>query len=84
MAEVFSEFLGTDRIDLDLHGFDASGAAGNLDAVRHFETAEQLRDEVVNARVWGGVHYRRSGEAGAHLGRQVAHYGLNHAFRPAR
>src|SRR5262245_24468049 len=81
MAEVFSEFLGTDDIDLDIRGFDAAGLPGNLDAVHHFQTAEQLRDEVVNARVWGGVHYRHSAEVGVHLGRKIAHYGLNHAFR---
>ena len=81
MAEMFSEFLGTDDIDLDIRGFDAAGLPGNLDAVHHFETTEQLRDEVVNARVWGGVHYRHSTEVGVHLGRKVAHYGLNHAFR---
>jgi hypothetical protein len=81
MAEVFSEFLGTDQIDLDIRGFDAAGAPGNLDAVHHFDTAEQLRNEVINARLWGGIHYRRSGEVGVHLGRKVAHYGLNHAFK---
>jgi hypothetical protein len=81
MAEVFSEFLGTDRIELDLHGFDAAGAAGNLDAVRHYATTDQLREEIVGARLWGGLHYRRSSEAGVHLGRKVAHFGLNHAFR---
>jgi hypothetical protein len=70
------------RIDaVALH--DAAGAPGNLDAVRHYDIGKQLRTEVVNARVWGGIHYRRSGEAGVHLGRQVAHYGLNHAFKPA-
>jgi hypothetical protein len=82
MAEVFSEFLGTDNIDLDLHGFDAAGPAGNLNAVRHYDTADELRSEVVNARLWGGIHYRFSSEAGVQLGRKVAHYGLNHAFRP--
>jgi hypothetical protein len=82
MAEVFSEFLGTDDIDLDIHGFDAAGLAGNLDAVHHFDTADQLREEVINARLWGGIHYRRSSEVGVHLGLKVAHYGLNHAFRP--
>jgi hypothetical protein len=83
IAEVFSEFLGTDNIDLDLHGFDAAGAPGNLNAVRHYDTAEELRSEVVNARLWGGIHYRFSSEAGVQLGQKVAHYGLNHAFRPA-
>jgi hypothetical protein len=82
MAEVFSEFLGTDNINLDLHGFDATGAAGNLNAVRHYDTTEQLRTEIVNARLWGGIHYRFSTEAGVQLGRKVAQYGLNHAFKP--
>jgi hypothetical protein len=84
MAEVFSEFLGTDDIDLDIRGFDAAGSAGNLDAVRHFDTAEELRAEIVDARLWGGIHYRFSTEAGVQLGRKVAHYGLNHAFKPAK
>ena len=84
VAEVFSEFLGTDNIDLDIHGFSAAGAAGNLDAVRHFDTADELRAEVVNARLWGGIHYRFSTEAGVQLGRMVAHYGLNHAFKSTR
>ncbi|MEN3312194.1 MAG: hypothetical protein V7645_1523 [Actinomycetota bacterium] len=82
MAEVFSEFLGTDEIDLDIHGFDAAGLVGNLDAVHHFDTADQLREEVINARLWGGIHYRRSSEVGVHLGTKVAQYGLNHTFRP--
>jgi hypothetical protein len=82
MAEVFTEFLGTDHIDLDIHGFDAAGPAGNLDAVHHFDTADQLRQEVISARLWGGIHYRRSSEVGVHLGQKVAHYGLNQAFKP--
>ena len=80
MAEVFSEFLGTDRIDLDIRGFDPTGLAGNLNAVHHFNTAAQLREEVIGARLWGGIHYRRSSEVGVHLGQKVAHFGLNHAF----
>jgi hypothetical protein len=84
VAKVFSKFLGTDNIDLDIHGFDAAGLPGNLDAVRHYDTADELRSEVVNARLWGGIHYRFSGEAGVQLGRKVAHYGLNHAFKPVR
>src|SRR3954471_22930805 len=81
MAEVFTEFLGTEQIDLHIHGLDAAGPAGNLNAVHHFETADQLRQEVIGARLWGGIHYRRSSEAGVHLGQKVAHYGLNQAFK---
>ncbi len=83
MAEVFSTFLGTNRIDLHLHGFDAAGPAGNLDAVRHFDRPNELRHEIVDARLWAGLHYRFSGVAGVVLGRKVAKYGLRHAFRAA-
>jgi hypothetical protein len=81
MAEVFSEFMGTQYINLDIHGFDANGTPGNLNAVRHFDTAEQLRSEIIEARLWAGLHYRGSTEAGVKLGRKVAHYDLDHAFR---
>jgi hypothetical protein len=82
-AEVLTEFFGTDAIDVDIHGFDATGTAGNLAATRHFDTATELRDEIIDARLWGGLHYRGSSAAGVDLGRKVAHYDLNHAFRPA-
>ena len=81
MAEVFSEFLHTRRINIDIHGFDPNGPAGNLDAVRHFETTEALRDEIIGARLWGGVHYTFSSVAGVNLGRSVASFDLRHAFQ---
>lgn len=82
MAEVFSTFLGTNRIDLDIHGFDAAGSAGNLNAVRHFDMTNDLRHEIIDARLWAGLHYRFSGVAGVVFGRKVAKYDLRHAFRP--
>jgi hypothetical protein len=82
MAEVFSSFLGTNRFDLDIHGFDPSGAPGNLDAVQHFDMPSELRRQIVDARVWAGLHYRFSGVAGVVLGRDVAKYDLRHAFEP--
>jgi hypothetical protein len=82
MAEVFRAVLGTNRIDLDIHGFDPAGPAGNLNAVRHFDTTSDLRREIINARLWAGLHYRSSTVAGIVLGRQVAKFDLRHAFQP--
>lgn len=84
MAEVFSTFLGTNQISLDVHGFDPAGPPGNLDAVRHFDTPNDLRHEIIDARIWAGVHYHFSGVAGVVLGRQVATFDLRHAFRPVQ
>ncbi len=82
MAEVFSTFLGTNQVNINIHGFDASHAAGNLDAVRHFDMPNDLRAEIINARLWAGLHYHFSGVAGVVLGRNVAKYDLRHAFQP--
>jgi hypothetical protein len=81
MAEVFSNFLGTDAINLDIHGFDPTGLPGNLNAVQHFATAADMRTEIINARLWAGLHYRFSSEAGVTLGKEVADFDLAHAFQ---
>jgi hypothetical protein len=80
MAEVFSTVLGSNQLNMTIHGFDPSGAAGNLDATQTFATAADLRTQIVNARLWGGVHYRFSSEAGIAMGQSVARYDLKHAF----
>jgi hypothetical protein len=82
MTEVFSTFLGTQRIDVHIHGFDAAGSSGNLNAVSHFEMANDLRNEIIYARLWAGLHYHLSSVAGVVLGRNVAKHDLRQAFRP--
>lgn len=84
MAEVIGDFLGTNWIDVDIHGFSPTGSGGNLDAVRHFDRVNDLRAEIIDARLWAGVHYRGSGVAGVNLGRSVAKYDLRWAFQPVR
>jgi hypothetical protein len=84
MAEVFKIFLGTTHIDLDIHGFDPAGPVGNLNAVRHFDMPNDLRQEVIYARIWAGLHYHFSCVAGTALGREVAKFDLRHAFQRIR
>jgi vanadium-dependent haloperoxidase-like protein len=84
MAQVFRTFLGTIHIDLDIHGFDPAGPPGNLNAVRHFNMPNDLRQEVINARIWAGLHYHFSCVAGTVLGRKVARFDLRQAFQPVR
>jgi hypothetical protein len=76
VVEVLMHYLGTDQIDVDVQG------TPSLSVTRHFATADDLRAEVGNARVWAGLHYRFSVQAGSLLGREVADYDLEHAFGP--
>ena len=41
-------------------------------------------DEVIDARVFSGIHFRNSDEVGARIGRQVAQFVSKHALRPTR
>jgi hypothetical protein len=42
-----------------------------------------LRHEIIDARLWAGLHYHFSGASPVlFLGRQVANFDLSHAFRP--
>ena len=46
---------------------------------RTWSSTEALVTEVINARVWSGVHYRNSGNVGAKLGRHVGERAVSRA-----
>jgi hypothetical protein len=48
---------------------------------RQWTTFSQGVDEVIEARIYSGIHYRTSDEVGARVGRQVARFVANHALR---
>lgn len=81
MVEVFSSFMGTPNINLTIYGFDPAHPAGNLDAARTFSRANDLRAEIIDARLFAGLHYHFSSVAGVGLGRDVAKYDLHAGFQ---
>src|SRR6266511_3583161 len=82
-AEVFAAALGTNQIEVDIHG-SANGAAGNFDAVRHFDRVNDLTHEIIDARTWAGLHYRWSSVQGVILGHKTAHWALQRFFLSAQ
>jgi membrane-associated phospholipid phosphatase len=48
---------------------------------RNWSSFSEGVDEVIDARVYSGIHFRNSDEVGARLGRQVARFVLTHALR---
>ena len=51
-------------------------------AVRMFDTFTQPLTELIEARIWAGLHYRSGDVQGQALGRNVANYGAAHYFQP--
>jgi hypothetical protein len=53
------------------------------DIVLRYDTFKQITDDIDDARIFGGVHYRFDQEAGALLGRRIGEYILEHTLRPS-
>jgi hypothetical protein len=49
---------------------------------RTYHSLARMGQEVEDARVWGGIHYRTAVDHGSELGRNVADYGLKNYLRP--
>jgi hypothetical protein len=81
-AEVAAKLLNTHRIEIDIPGALGRNVTTLTAPPRHYATVEDLEREIVNARVWAGLHFRDSGEVGVKLGRDVAHYALDRYFLP--
>jgi hypothetical protein len=51
---------------------------------RHWATLSEGVEEVIDARIYSGIHYRTSDEEGARVGRRIARFVVNHALRAAK
>jgi len=67
-AGVLRTLFGGDEADFKLTSSTAPGVT------RSYTKLSDYVAEVVNARVYDGVHYRTSGEAGAAMGRKIGEY----------
>lgn len=69
-------FFGTDRMSFTF----TSASSGTT---RSFTSFSQALDEVIDSRVWAGVHFRAAEVQGARLGAEVARWERRHYFKPA-
>lgn len=50
----------------------------------HYTAFHQITDDISDARVYGGIHFRFDQDAGAALGREIGTYVYKHNLRPVR
>jgi hypothetical protein len=76
IVAALQQFFGTDRVPLTLHSNESG-------TTRSFARLSDILHEVIDARVWAGIHFRTADIEGAKLGETVARYERRHYFRPA-
>jgi len=75
-ASVLEAFFGDAVLTFTMTSTTAPGVT------RTFSRLSDYVTEVVNARVYDGVHYRTSGEVGAAMGRKNGQYAVQNYLRP--
>lgn len=68
-------FFGRDDIPF-------SGYSADSGTTRSFRGFSYAIEEVINARVWGGIHTRTADVEGARIGARVTAYAVRNYFRP--
>src|SRR5262245_6281977 len=68
------DFFGTDKISFNVFSTRFPGQA------RHFERLSLALKEIIDARVWGGIHFRTADVQGTVIGKKVAHWIRTHHF----
>lgn len=76
VIHALQDFFGTDKIEFDISSSRFPGQP------RHFERFSQVLKEIIDARVWGGIHFRTADTQGAVIGKKVAHWERKHYFQP--
>jgi len=51
---------------------------------RHYDDPAVIQEDVINARVWNGIHFRSADVAGVAIGVHVANWALDHYFAPTK
>lgn len=71
-------FFGTDKVTINVTSGRYPGD------VRTFSRLSTAMDEVIDARVWGGIHFRAADVVGSEIGAKVARWTEKHYFQPVR
>lgn len=79
LAYTLAEFFGTKQQNITLTSTSVPGYALRE---HHFTSTDDMVKEVINGRIYGGMHYRTSGVAGSVIARKVAHYISKNYFQP--
>jgi hypothetical protein len=74
--EVLQMFFGTDKIRF---GVTSSRFPGET---RYFDRFSEALKEIIDARIWAGLHFRTADIQAQILGRKVADYMAKHYFQP--
>jgi hypothetical protein len=79
-TDALAAVLNTNHLDVTMPG--GENASSVLTTTQHFDTVADIQNQVADARVWLGFHFRNSVKQGEKLGNNVADWELSRFFEP--
>jgi hypothetical protein len=79
LSYVLEVFFDTKKLAFSLTSRSVPGVTV---AVHDFERTQDLRQEIIDARIYGGMHYRTSAVHGMVIANKAAHWVSRHHFLP--
>jgi hypothetical protein len=83
VLDTVARFFGTDRVTWTLET-PRSAVPQAMRTKRTYRSVNHIMREIMNARVWAGLHWRHSMRDGRTIGRKVARHVNQHFFRRSR
>jgi hypothetical protein len=77
IVRTLQHFFGTDKTAFTVF-------SNRTRTTRSYDRFSHALKEVIDARVWGGIHFRTADVQGAVLGKKVAHWLAQHHFQPMK
>jgi hypothetical protein len=82
VLNTMQDFFGTDKPEDGITIVSGRTLNGAPIAPRHFDRFSQALKEIIDARIWGGIHFRTADVHGTVIGKKVAHWLRKHYFQP--
>jgi hypothetical protein len=80
LTDALAAAVHTQHLDVTIPG--ATNGGTTLTATRQFNNVEDIQNQIPDARVWIGFHFRNSVKQGLKLGNDVAAWTLERYFQP--
>ena len=77
IVRTLRRYFGTDKVAFSVF-------STRTRTTRSYDRFSAALQEIIDARVWGGIHFRAADVQGAALGNKVAHWLAKHYFQPLR
>jgi hypothetical protein len=77
---VLRHFFGTDKVAMSIW----STAPGLTTNPRQYKRLSDIEEEMVDVRIWQGIHFRTAEDVGRVQGSRIGHWTYHHYLRPLR